>query len=317
MIIKLLIQSLGRKNMNELIQVGENTFYLSGPFHVGVYVLQDTDGFNKDDICAGDVCLIDSGVDKVVARVLDKILQEKNYRVKYIINTHYHADHCGGNAYFKEKYNCKIYSTKPNVALISNFDICPAIIWGASPIKEILNNYFYATSTNAENIEDVELPEGLSYVELTGHAMSMLCVRTKDDILFVGDAVVSKETIDKHPIVYEYEIGSYLDSLDVLKNIKASLYIPYHAQPVKNIKNLIKVNRQNVLDNIETIKRICGEPRHIDEIISMFFNERGLKLSLYKYAVEGGIMRTYVTYLYNNGELTAENIGNYIKWRTV
>ena len=36
-------------------------------------------------------------------------------------------------------------STKINATLMSNYDICPSIVWGAAPIEEILNNYFYAT----------------------------------------------------------------------------------------------------------------------------------------------------------------------------
>ncbi|MBQ8413265.1 MAG: MBL fold metallo-hydrolase [Lachnospiraceae bacterium] len=298
--------------MNELIKVGERTYYISGPFHVGVYDLGTISYAGKRE-----VCLIDTGVDKVVAKVIDKRLIEAGFTVKMIINTHYHADHCGGNLYFKEKYDCIIYATKLNAALIENFQICPAIIWGATPIREVLNNYFYAEPTEAEDISAVNLPEGLEYTELPGHCIGMIAVRTSDDVLFLGDAVVSQYTVENHPLTYIYEVGEYLESLEKLKKIKAALYIPYHAEPVKKIKSLCDINIKSVLDNIQTIKKICEIPRHIDEVISMFFNEKGLKLSMYKYAVEGGIIKTYITHLYNNGELTAENIDSYIKWKTI
>ncbi len=300
-----------RDKMNELIKVGERTYYISGPFHVGIYDLGTKTYSGKRE-----VCLIDSGVDAVVAKVVDKRLIAEKFFVKMIINTHYHADHCGGNAYFKEKYNCSIYGTKLNAALISNFDICPAIIWGATPIREVLNNYFYASSVDAFDIEEHIMPEGLEYTELPGHCIGMIAVKTSDDVIFLGDAVVSKDTLATHPLTYIYEVRDYLNSIDKLKNIKASLYIPYHAEPVKKIKPLCDINIKNVLDNLETIRKICRIPRNIDEVISLFFNEKGLKLSMYKYAVEGGIIKTYITHLYNNGELTAENVDNYIKWKT-
>lgn len=296
--------------MNELVKVGERTYYISGPFHVGVYDLGTKSYTGKQE-----ACLIDSGVDSTVARVIDKRLVEAGFCVKMIVNTHYHADHSGGNDYFKRTYDCPIYSTKMNAALISNYDICPAIVWGAKPIDEIMNNYFYATPTEAQDIENVDLPDGLELVELNGHSLSQIGVRTSDDVLFLGDAVVSKETLDKHPLTYIYDPETHLETLKQLKDIKASLYIPYHAEPVKKIKALCDYNIKGIEDNIALIRKICREPRNLDEIISMFYNQRGLKLSLYKYAVEGGIVRTYVTYLYNKGELTATNEGNYLKWK--
>lgn len=296
--------------MNELIKVGERTYYISGPFHVGVYDLGTKNYAGKNA-----VCLIDTGVDSTVAKVIDKRLVDASFYVKMIINTHYHADHSGGNYYFREKYDCPIYSTKVNAALISNYDICPAIVWGAKPINEILNNYFYATPTEALDIENVALPAGMELVELNGHSLSQIGVRTSDDVLFLGDAVVSKETLDKHPLTYIYDPETHLETLKSLKDIKASLYIPYHAEPVKRIKSLCDYNIKVMEDNLNLIREICQEPRHLDEIISMFYNRRGLKLSLYKYAVEGGIVRTYLTYLYNKGELAVTNEDNYLKWK--
>lgn len=296
--------------MNELIKIGERTYYISGPFHVGIYDLGTKDAEGKTE-----ACLIDTGVDATVARVIDKRLMSENFTVKLIINTHYHADHSGGNHYFQEKYGCPIYATKVNAALVSNYDICPAIVWGAKPINEIMNNYFYATSTECMDIAKAILPEGIELVELNGHSLSQVGVRTSDDVLFVGDTVISKETLDKHPLTYIYDVGVQLKTLEELKEIKASLYVPYHAEPIKKIKSLCDYNIKAIEDNISLIKEICQEPRHLDEIISMFYNRSRLKLSLYKYAVEGGIVKTYLTYLYNKGELTVTNEDNYLKWK--
>ncbi len=296
--------------MNELIQVGEKTYYLSGPFHVGVYVFSENIKTGKKE-----VCLIDSGVDKVVARVLDKRLMEKDFTVSCIINTHYHADHSGGNNYFQTKYNCHIYSTKVNADLISNFDICPAIIWGGKPIDEILNNYFYAQPSTAEDMANANLPNGLKFVDLSGHSLSHIGVKTSDDVFFLGDAVVSNKTIDSHPLTYIYDVEEHFKTLKKLRKMEAALFVPYHAEPVKNIKNLCDKNKKCMEENIALIREICAEPRSMDEIISMFYNKRGLKLSLYKYAVEGGIVRTYLTYLYNRGEMMTLNEDNYLKWK--
>ena len=73
--------------MFELIQVGKKTYYIEGPVKIGIYKLNDT-----------DICVIDTGNDKSMARRIDAIAQSNDWNIKLIINTHSHSDHCGGNA---------------------------------------------------------------------------------------------------------------------------------------------------------------------------------------------------------------------------
>lgn len=69
----------------------------------------------KDNYCyllteeSGAVALVDPGL----AAPVIKALEEKNLRPDYILNTHHHADHTGGNSALKEKYGCKIAGPAP------------------------------------------------------------------------------------------------------------------------------------------------------------------------------------------------------------
>ena len=74
--------------MFELVQVGKNTYYIESPVKIGIYKMNET-----------DICLIDTGNDKSMAKRIDSIAQANGWTIKKIINTHSHADHCGGNAY--------------------------------------------------------------------------------------------------------------------------------------------------------------------------------------------------------------------------
>ena len=81
----------------ELIKLSEKIYYFDSPSKVFVYKLNDN-----------DVCLIDSGNNKDAGKKILKLLNEHNLKLKYIINTHSHADHTGGNNYLQTNTSCKI-----------------------------------------------------------------------------------------------------------------------------------------------------------------------------------------------------------------
>lgn len=296
--------------MVTLKQVGKRTYYVTGLFHVGVYVLEQ----EAPEGTLFPVCLIDSGLDTEYAQEIDAVLEEHYFRVQMIINTHYHADHSGGNAYFKEKYGCICVATKPNAALISNYDICPTLVWGAGPIHEIMNHYFYAVPTETKAIEEIGLPEGLHIEFLPGHCIAMIAVGTSDGVLFLGDAVIGADALRRHSLSYIYEIDDYLKSLEKLEYLKAELYIPYHAEPTVDIVSLVEANRRSVMNNIAVIKDICKVKRTLDEIYSIIYNRCGYEATLYRYAMESSILRTYLSYLHNCGEIQTVVEDNFIKW---
>lgn len=297
--------------MISIKQIGKRTYYFTGPFHVGLYVIAEGDSKGMP------VCLIDTGLNAACAEEIDRLLCERNFYVSMIINTHYHADHTGGNLYFQERYGCDILSTKLNAALISNYDICPAVICGAKPVDEVLTEYFYTESTQAMPIEDYTLPKGLEILDLAGHCIGMLGVKTSDNIVFVGDAVLGNDTLEYNSLSYIYDIGEHLKTLDRLECIDAGCFVPYHAEPVSDILELVMANRAAIMNIISIIKDICMEPKSFDEIYSIIYSRSGLKTTLYKYMIEGSIIREYLSYLHNNGELETVIIDNFLKWHTV
>lgn len=72
--------------MYELIQAGERTYYIECPAKMGLFNINDE-----------EVCLIDSGNDKDAAKKALRIIEGQGWKLKMVINTHFHADHIGGN----------------------------------------------------------------------------------------------------------------------------------------------------------------------------------------------------------------------------
>ena len=127
----------------ELVQVGKNTFYLDNPTNIGIYLVN-----NKD------VYLIDSGNNKDAGKKILKIINEHNWQVLGIINTHSHADHIGGNNVIQNRTNCAIFSSEIENSFISNTILEPSILYGGYPFNSLLNKTLMAKESSSILIDD-------------------------------------------------------------------------------------------------------------------------------------------------------------------
>ncbi len=74
-----------------------NTRFIFSPFQENTYLIYD------DSSC--EAAVIDPGcASPAEEKELADFIEEKNLKIKYLINTHCHIDHIFGNAFVKEKY---------------------------------------------------------------------------------------------------------------------------------------------------------------------------------------------------------------------
>lgn len=62
-------------------------------------------------------------VDPAVAEPVNILLDQKQWRLKYILNTHHHADHVGGNITLKQQTGCQIIASSADRRRIPGIDI--------------------------------------------------------------------------------------------------------------------------------------------------------------------------------------------------
>ena len=111
--------------------------------HTNIGIIEDVDY----------LILVDSGLNSENASEIDKLIQNNfNKKISAIINTHSNADHAGGNKFFSEKYNCKIYATSKEAAFLENPYLESAIIWGAHPFDKIRTSYFECEKSIATDL---------------------------------------------------------------------------------------------------------------------------------------------------------------------
>ena len=71
------------------------------------------------DKSTNQTACVDPGVTSEVINYLDN----KNLGLNFILNTHHHADHIGGNITLKKKYGCKVVGNKNDANRIPGIDI--------------------------------------------------------------------------------------------------------------------------------------------------------------------------------------------------
>ena len=123
------------------------------------YVYIITESISRVTAC------IDPSVSDAVVIYLDK----NNLKLDYILNTHHHNDHVGGNLELKDKYGCKIIGSLKDQERIPGIDIA---------LNE--NDLF---SIGRSTLKVIDTP---------GHTIGHVCFYFEEDqVLFSGDTIFS------------------------------------------------------------------------------------------------------------------------------
>ena len=81
--------------------------------------LQDNYSYLIIDETNKNACVVDPGESIPIINFVEK----NNIKLKYILNTHHHYDHIGGNLELKEKYGSKIVAFKDDKSRIPEIDV--------------------------------------------------------------------------------------------------------------------------------------------------------------------------------------------------
>ena len=292
--------------MYELIQVAERSYYIQSPAKIGLVKLNEQ-----------DVCLIDSGNDKDAGRKVRQILDANGWRLTTIYNTHSNADHIGGNKYLQSQTGCKIYAPGIDCAFTRHPVLEPSFLYGGYPCKELRHKFLIAQESNAQELIQESLPEGFAIIPLPGHFFDMVGFRTPDDVVYLADCLSSRETLDKYQIGFIYDVAAYLKTLEMVKSLRAKMFIPAHAAASEDISDLAQYNIDKVLEIADKITGICQEPLCFEAILQKLFADYGLTMNFEQYVLVGSTVRSYLAWLKDTGRLNGLFENNMLLWHRV
>ncbi len=159
-------------------------------------------------------------VDPSEAEPIINFLKKNNLKLNYILNTHHHFDHIGGNIDLKKTYNAKVIGFVGDAHRIPGIDI---------KLKDNENFNFGSSIVNVMHIP--------------GHTLGHICYFfEKEKIAFTGDTLFSLGC----GRIFEGTHKQMLTSLNKIKKLPKDTKIYFgHEYTLKNAKFCIEHDKDN------------------------------------------------------------------------
>lgn len=317
-----LLSEIKMSEPTELIQLSENIFLLPLPTNIGLIALKQKDSTTN-------IYLIDSGNDERYGKTVLETAESRftEPRLKAVINTHSHADHCGANQFLKEKTGCQIIASTGEAAVMECPVLETGLIWGGMPVKELDTKYFTASACVADKTfksgSDFWLEEKIHVqtIALKGHYIDQTGFLLTDTdgkkILFAGDALSGRDTIKKYWIQYLFNENQAKQSLHSLAKIEADFYVPGHGQGVTEIEGLVELNLLALLETENMILDELKTPKTAEQILQAVSLRNEIPLKLSQYVLIGCTLRSYLSALCDCGKIKYEIKDNLMFWSLV
>jgi len=293
-------------NLHEL---SAGSRYFEGAINLGLLVKEDT------------ALLVDSGLDEFSAKKVTKVLNENNIVLAGVILTHAHADHTGGAAFLRDRWQVPVMASPLEKPYIENPQFEPFYLFGGSqPLKELENKFLKAPACPV----DISLYPGrhdilgfpLEIVALPGHSPGQIGL-IYETTFYTADALFSPEILTKHGIPYFVDISASLQTMDYLASCAKPHYcfVPAHGSATSKISELVSANKK-YLDEIQTlILSALSTPLPTISLLSLVCREKGLAITnAGQYYLNKAALKSFLSYLANSNKIKAIINNNILLW---
>ncbi len=285
----------------QLEKINGNSYYIPAPTNIGVFQFKDKYAL-----------LVDSGDNKQQARKIDELLRKQGLSVKYVVNTHNHIDHSGGNLYFQENYPGTIlYASEPEKLFIEDQTLFPLYLYGGQPPRELSRHFVRNQKININGILSTGLckinEEKFDVIPLAGHARGLIGIATRDSVCYLGDALFSEDKIVKYSLPFLFDVATQLDTYQVLADLDYDYYVLGHADMVYNpseLKKLIDFNKRNLSHYLDLILELLIQAKTREELLEEIVILKELTLDFKAYFFSLSTIAAMISYLYDQDLLT-------------
>ena len=143
-------------------------------------------------------------------------------------------------------------------------------------------------------------------MSLPGHSFNHIGIKV-EGVLFCGDALFSKEVIEKHKVLFYVNIGEQKKTFERLREEKYKIIVPSHGRPLKEGDFLIKKNKEALVRVEGLLLELLKNWISVEGLLKEVFSKLEIKTnSVHGYFLIKATLMAYLSYFYEEGR---------IKWR--
>ena len=291
-----------------LAQIAGPAHYIAGRVNIGVIVGD------------GQAAFIDTGLDESAARKAVQAVEQAGLRGVAVINTHAHADHCGGNAFLKKRTGAAIYAPAIEAAFIQHTEIEPFYLFGAAPFPAIDSKWFHAAPSLVDQILGTTLSVcgmELQILPMPGHSINQVAVLTAD-AAFLGDAVMAPALLERYPIQYCYDVAAHRATLARLGELRKAWYVGAHFPPSQDVEGLVAANRRNLERTADAVLAAVAPAATTEEVVAGTTEALGvLSMDASAYLLNAAAIKAHLSDHAREGRLAFDIHDRRPVWRRV
>jgi len=295
-----------------LRRVAGNSYVFEGATNMGLYTLN------------GECILVDTGFGRDNARKALKILRERGLSLTAVLNTHCHADHCGGNHFISWRTRAEFYAPRLEVPYIEKPELHVRSLYGlAYPPQDRTTRLLLGDECRIQHqIESGVVDIGdakFTIIPLPGHSVGQVGVLTEDNVLYAGDAIFTQKTLRKHPIPFYVDPDETINSLERLVELGAEVVVPGHGEVLRgeDIRSQADYYSNRIRSIENAVLEALKEPLATEEVVARVASGFGVEPVMLQYLLVSTTIKGHLTSLLRRGAVTAELRGFRVFWRRV
>lgn len=289
-----------------LEQIAGPAHYVAGRVNIGVL------------IGGQEAVFIDTGLDESQARKAAQAIEQAKLRAVGVINTHAHADHCGGNAFLRKRSGVAVYAPAVEAAFIQHPELEPFYLFGAVPFPAIDSKWFHAAPSSVDHILGSSLSIcglNLEIFSAPGHSINQVGVLTPD-VAYLGDALVTPALLERYPIQYCYDVGAHRNTLERLAHLRQTWYVGAHFAPTRDVEGLVAANRRNLERTAEAVLSVVSSAASTEEVVARAAEALGvLSMDPSAYLLNAAAIKAHLSAHVRDGRLEFEIHNGRPVWR--